>query len=141
MNHKIDEFKTRIDWVADALIPSDPKSGMPSATEIGVPERLLPIALKERDDLAPSFFAALARLPEAPPDEPLGAIQALGPEDFHTVSFLIAGAYFLDEAVNRKLHYPGQEAVRENPDYDEIIEIVERVQSRGHVYVDLPENV
>ena len=99
MTHNISDFQSTIAWVADALIPSDAKSGMPSATEAGVPERLLPRALKERDDLAPSFFLALSRLPEACPSNPLDAIRALGADDFHTVSFLIAGAYFLDEAV------------------------------------------
>lgn len=137
MTPDISDFQTRIAWVADTLIPSDAKSGMPSATEAGVPERLLPRALKERQDLAPSFFAALSRLPEACPSNPLDAILALGADDFHTVSFLIAGAYFLDEAVNRKLRYPGQEALHETPDYDEIMEIVEKVQARGAVYVEV----
>lgn len=138
MTHNISDFQTRIAWVADALIPSDVKSGMPSATEAGVPERLLPRALKERPDLAPSFFLALSRLPEVCPQHPLEEIRALGADDFHTVSFLIAGAYFLDEAVNRKLRYPGQEALYETPDYDEIMATIERVQARGPVYVDVP---
>lgn len=137
MTHNISDFQSTIAWVADALIPSDAKSGMPSATEAGVPERLLPRALKERDDLAPSFFLALSRLPEARPSNPLDAIRALGADDFHTVSFLIAGAYFLDEDVNRKLRYPGQEALHETPDYDEIMEAIERVQARGTVYLDV----
>ncbi len=140
MTYNIDDFQTRIAWVADALIPSDAKSGMPSATEAGVPERLLPRALKERDDLAPSFFRALSRLPETQPEDPMDAICALGADDFHTISFLIAGAYFLDEEINRKLRYPGQEALHETPDYDEIMETIERVQSRGPVYVDVPDS-
>lgn len=140
MPHNIDDFRTRIVWVADALIPSDAKSGMPSATEAGVPGRLLPQALKARDDLAPAFFKALARLPETKPGDPMAAIRALGADDFHTVSFLIAGAYFLDEVINRKLRYPGQEAVQETPDYDEIMQTVERVQSRGSVYLDVKDS-
>ena len=137
MTHNISDFQSTIAWVADALIPSDAKSGMPSATEAGVPERLLPRALKERDDLAPSFFLALSRLPEARPSNPLDAIRALGADDFHTVSVLIAGAYLLDEDVNRKLRYPGQEALHETRDYNEIMEAIERVQARGTVYVDV----
>ena len=69
----------------------------------------------------------------------LGAIRALSADDFYVISFLIAGAYFLDEAVTRKLRYPGQDALYETPDYDEIMETIERVQSRGMVYVDVPE--
>lgn len=139
MTYTIEDFKTRIAWVADALIPSDARLGMPSASEAGILERLLPRALKERDDMAPSFFNALLRLPETRPTDPLGAIRTLGTDDFYVISFLIAGAYFLDEAVNRKLGYPGQDALYETPDYDEIMEAIERVQSRGTVYVDVPE--
>lgn len=140
MSYNIGDFQARIAWVADALIPSDAKSGMPSATEAGVPERLLPRALKEREDMAPAFFKALSRLPETRPKNPLDAIQALGGDDFDTISFLIAGAYFLDEAVNRKIRYPGQEALYETPDYDEIMETIERVQARGSVYLDVPDS-
>lgn len=137
MAHKVEDVQTRIAWVADALIPPDDGLGMPSATQAGVQERLLPRALKERDDMAESFFSALLRLPEECPVDPLGAIRALGPDDFYVVSFLIAGAYFLDETVARKLRYPGQEALYETPDYDDIMEVVERVECRGPVYLDV----
>ena len=139
MSHDMNDLRTRIAWIADTLIPADPKSAMPSATEAGVLDRLLPRALKAREDLAPAFFAAVSRLPEQRPQAPLAAIKALGADDFQRISFLIAGAYFLDDEVNRKLHYPGQEAVFENPDYDEIMDIVERVTARGKVYVEAPE--
>lgn len=139
MAYEIDHLQSRIAWVANALIPSDEKLGMPSATEARVQERLLPRALKERDDMAQSFFNALSRLPEECPVDPLGAIRALGADDFYVISFLIAGAYFLDETVARKLRYPGQEALYETPDYDEIMETIERVQSRGAVYLDVLE--
>lgn len=138
MIHKLHEFHTQITWVADALIPPGSPRGMPGASEIGIPEKLLPEALKARDDLAPAFFSALQRLPEKRPEDPLGAIRDLGAEDFHTLSFLIAGAYFLDENINMKLRYPGQEEVRETTDYDEIIETVERVASRGRVFTETP---
>ena len=139
MTYNIDDFQTRIGWVADTLIPSDAKFGMPSATQTGMLERLLPRALKERDDMARSFFEAILRLPEARPKDPLDAIRALGADDFYVISFLIAGAYFLDEAVTGKLRYPGQEALYDTPDYDEIVETIERVQSRGAVYLDVPD--
>jgi hypothetical protein len=137
--HDIRHMQSKIEWVADALIPQDHDHAMPSASEAGIFERLLPRALKERDDMAPSFFKALDRLPENSPPSPLEAIRALGIDDFYVISFLIAGAYFLDEAVTGKLRYPGQEAIFETPDYDEIMETVERVQERGAVYLDVPE--
>jgi hypothetical protein len=139
MTYNIEDFQTRIAWVADTLIPSDAKFDMPSATEAGMLERLLPRALKERDDMAPSFFEAISRLPETRPNDPMDAIRALGTDGFYVISVLIAGAYFLDEAVCRKLRYPGQEALYETPDYDEIMETIERVQSRGAVYLDVPD--
>ncbi|MGI8397418.1 hypothetical protein ACRYWZ_13620 [Agrobacterium deltaense] len=134
-----DDFHTRITWVADALIPSDANFDMPSAMEAGMLDRLLPRALKERDDMAPAFFKALSRLPDVRPNNPLDTIRSLGADDFYVVSFLIAGAFFLDDAVVRKLRYPGQEALYETPDYDEIMETVDRVQSRGAVFLDVPE--
>ncbi|MBB3918605.1 hypothetical protein [Rhizobium fabae] len=139
MTYDILTLRAKIEWVADALIPSDPKYTMPSATEAGIIDHLLPRALKERDDMAPSFLKALSRLPENRPDNALEVIRALGGEDFHVISFLIAGAYFLDEAITRKLRYPGQEAMHETPDYDEIMDTIERVQARGAVYLDVPE--
>lgn len=135
MIYELDNFRVRIAWVADALIPAGRSFGMPGAMEAGMLEKLLPQALKARDDMASDFFEALQCLPEMRPEDPLGTIRALGAKDFHTLSFLIAGAYFLDEAVNRKLRYPGQEEIREAPDYDEIIETVETVQSRGAIYL------
>ncbi|PDT04133.1 hypothetical protein [Rhizobium chutanense] len=139
MTYDILPLRAKIEWVADALIPSDPKYAMPSATEAGIIDHLLPRALKERDDMAPSFLKALSRLPENRPDNALEVIRALGGEDFHVISFLIAGAYFLDEAITGKLRYPGQEAMHETPDYDEIMDTIERVQARGAVYLDVPE--
>lgn len=140
MSRNIDAFQDWIAWVGDTLIPPDAPTGMPSATQAGLIERLLPRALKERDDLAEPFFTALSRLPQYAPADPMSAIRALGPEDFHRISFLIAGAYFLDEEVNRKLRYPGQTAMHETPDYEEIMDVVERVQARGVVYLDVPED-
>ncbi len=139
MTNDVNDFQAKIAWVADALIPSSTQFGMPSATEAGVLDRLLPRVLRERDDMAPSFFKALSCLPEDRPSDPLGMIRALGADDFYAISFLIAGAFFLDEAVTRKLGYPGQEALYETPDYDEIMDTIERVQSRGAVYLDVRE--
>lgn len=139
MTSTVENFRNKISWVADALIPSDAALGMPSATEAGLLDRMLPRALKERDDMAPKFFDALSRLPDDRPSDALGVIKTLSSDDFYVISFLIAGAYFLDEAVTRKLGYPGQEAIYENPDYDEIMETVDRVQSRGDVYLDVKE--
>lgn len=54
MTSTVEDFRNKIAWVADALIPSNAALGMPSATEAGM-DRLLPHALKEPDDMAPKF--------------------------------------------------------------------------------------
>jgi hypothetical protein len=112
---------------------------MPSAVEAGLIERLLPRALKERDDLAQGFFAAVMLLPEEAPADPLAALRALGSDAFNQITFLVAGAYLLDPEINRRLRYPGQEAMHETPDYDEIMETVDRVQARGQRYIPTPD--
>ena len=135
----LDDISAQVLWVGDTLIPADPEHGMPSASGVGVPKTLLPRALKARPDLLEPFIAALSRLPPVPPEAPLDALRDLGTAEFDLVSHLIAGAYFLDESVNRTLRYPGQEALLETPDYDEIMEVVQRVIDRGPVYIDVPE--
>lgn len=123
-------------WVCDAMIPADPDGLMPSALTAGVPEVFLPRALALRDDWAESFFAALSRLPAQPPRDPLRAIRALEPMSYYIVGQLIAGAYLMNAEVRQELHYPGQQALHDAPDYDEIMAACERVQARGPVYID-----
>ena len=126
----------QLSWAPDALIPADPDYGMPSATQAKVQTLLLPQALRARDDLIEPFVSALARLPSTVPAQPLQALHDLGGEDFELVSRLIAGAYFLSPEINQKLGYPGQQEMPYDPDYDEIMEVVQRIIDRGPVYID-----
>ncbi|MFD1107676.1 hypothetical protein [Sphingobium olei] len=121
--------------MADALIPQDEELGMPSASQAGVIDILLPRALKARPDLAEPFIAALAKLPENPENPDVAAVRNLDEADFDLVSHIIAGSYFLNEEVNKTLKYPGQESLPYDPDYDEIMEVVGRVIDRGPIYV------
>jgi hypothetical protein len=132
----LDGVLGQLRWACDALIPHDDEQGMPSALEAGVVETLLPRALKARPELAPPLVAALARLPAQAPADPLAALKALGSADFDQISHLVAGAYFLDFEVNRRLKYPGQEAMDYSPDYDEVMEVAQRVMDRGSIYID-----
>ncbi len=125
----------QVRWVCDAMIPVDPDGLMPSARDAGVPEVFLPRALGLRDDWAPTFIAALAGLPAQPPLAPLLAIRALDPMSYYIVGQLIAGAYFMNAQVRQALRYPGQQALHDAPDYDEIMATCERVQARGPVYI------
>ena len=137
MDVLIEEVAAQVVWVSEALIPPDPEGGMPSASEANVPTVLLPRALKARPEFVLPFVSAMARLPADAPADPLFAIRALGAEDFEMVSHLIAGAYFLDDDINRRLRYPGQQALTDTPDYDEVMDVVQRVIDRGPTYVDV----
>ena len=128
-------MRSQLRWVCEALIPADPEGITPSALEALVPEWQLPRALTIRADIADDFLRLIASLPEEAPDRPLEALHALGTASFDLITYMIAGAYFLSKDVNSKLGYPGQQALRGEPDYDEIFAIAEAVASRGPIYV------
>lgn len=129
----------QLDWLCDAMIPGDPSLGFRSASEIGVMDRLLPMALKTRSDLAPDFLDIVARFPAEKPADPLASVRALSSEDRALLGRFIAGAYLASAEVMKTLGYPGFEALHSQPDYDEIMEAVEPIIARGPCYRVLPE--
>ncbi|MGB3417013.1 MAG: hypothetical protein WBG88_07555 [Mesorhizobium sp.] len=135
----IDRSRSRLDWVADALIPADPESSMPSARELGAVDKLLARALLLRDDMADQFFADIESLPNDAPADGLSELTALG-SGFDRISRLIAGAYFLDEELTGRLQYRGQEEIVRDQDYDPMIAAIEVVLERGQRYVDAPDD-
>ena len=134
VQRELARYAGQLAWSVDALIPADPSLNMPSASQAGVLERHLPEALLLRDDMAPAFYAVLAALPVQAPADGLAAFEELGPKNFEIFSRVVAGAFFLDEGVNAALRYPGQADIRETPDYDLIMELIEPVIERGDVY-------
>ena len=98
----------------------------------------LPEALTARDDMLGTFVSAIEQLPEQPPPEPLAAMQALPAGGFDTISRTIAGAYFWSEDINRKLKYPGQQTIRETPDYDYTLDAIAPQMERGPRYIPTP---
>jgi hypothetical protein len=139
MSEGLNAIRPQLEWVCEALIPADPAGELPSALQAGVIDRLLPRALKVRPDFEAPLLEALGCLPAEPPADPLGVLQALSDGRFDLISHLIAGAYFIDEEVNRRLKYPGQEALLANTDYDEVMEVAERIMNRGVIYIATPE--
>ena len=131
-------LQSRITWAVDTLIPADAELNMPSASEAGVVDHHLAQALLARDDLFEGFEAAMARLPEQAPADPMAALKALGKREFELCTRVVAGAFFLDEAVCRALGYLGQQPIREAPDYDRIMAAIEPVLERGSVYTLVP---
>lgn len=128
------DVAARLDWLCDAMIPGDPGLGFPSAPAVGVQDRLLPMVLKTRADLAPGFLAVVARFPAEPPADPLAPVRALSVEDRALLGRFIAGAHLASPEVMRRLGYPGFEALTTEVDYDEIMAAVEPVMARGPCY-------
>lgn len=128
-------YAEQIAWVADTLIPADRDLDMPSAIEAGVLDIFLPQALAARDDMLPAFGGAIEQLPAAKPDNPMDVMRALPDGGFDVLSRVIAGAYFWSPDINRKLKYPGQQEIRENPDYDFLIDRIATVVDRGDIYI------
>lgn len=131
--------RAQLAWLCDAMIPADQKGALPSALQAGLPEVFVPRALALRDDWATVFIDALASLPAAAPAEPLAALRALPPMAQYVAGQIIAGAYLMNAEVRRVLRYPGQQALQENTDFDEIVAAAERVQARGPCFVATPE--
>lgn len=129
-----DDVRRQFDWLCDAMIPGDPALGFPSAREVGVQEKLLPMVLKTRSDLAPAVLSIAAHFPSERPADPLALVRALTPEDRALLGRFVAGAYFASSSVMAKLGYPGFQALHIEPDYDEIIAAIEPIIARGPCY-------
>ena len=134
IEERLRPLRSQLTWMADTLIPADPALDMPSASGAGVIDLHLADALLARDDLVEGFVAAASRLPEPPPAAPMQALQDLGRHDFDLCCRVVSGAFFLNEAICRRLGYLGQQPIRETPDYDRIMTAIEPVVERGLVY-------
>ena len=128
----------QLQWALDALIPADADLGMPSATEAGVLDTYLVEALMIHDDHLEGFVAVTLQLPALRPADPIATLTGLDKADFNLLSRTVAGAFFMNEVVNHKLGYAGQQAVRNEPDYDTMFELVEMVAERGPIYTAVP---
>lgn len=124
----------QLSWAVDTLIPEDWSLDMPSASGASVLDLHLPEALVLRDDMADQFLDIVSRLPAAKPADPMRVLRELDDEDFSCFSRLVAGAFFMDERVNARLGYTGQQEIRENADYDALIESIQTVIDRGEIY-------
>lgn len=134
MSLTLDDVRPQLGWLCDAMIPGDPALGFPSASAIGLLDRWLPMALKTRPDLAPAFLAIVARFPSQAPSDPLGPVHAASSDERALLGRFIAGAYLASPEVMQRLGYPGFEALRTEPDYDEIMAAVEPIIARGSCY-------
>jgi hypothetical protein len=129
------DLRDRLRRFADALIPE--AHGMPSASSVGVAERQLDRVLRARPDLAAPLARALA---EADPEDHDGSLERLraGDREAHDALLLaVAGGYYIDQDVRRRLGYDGQKPVEVRP---EIIPnyvdegLIEPLLARGPVF-------
>lgn len=134
MSVTYDDVRPQLGWLCDAMIPGDPHLGFPPASAVGVQDRWLPMALKTRSDLAPAFLTIVAGFPTRPPADPLELVRTAPPEDRALLGRFIAGAYLAIPEIMKRLGYPGFEALRTEPDYDEIVAAVEPIIARGDCY-------
>jgi choline dehydrogenase-like flavoprotein len=97
----------RVAELADALIPAE--GNLPSASEADATGKWLERAFAVRPDLAPAFERALDGIgvPE---------LETADPEAFAALTTLIAGAYYMNVKVRKRIGYPGQKASPPYPD-------------------------
>jgi hypothetical protein len=128
-------LRDRLREFADQLIPA--AHGMPAASEVGVADRQLDRVLAARPDLAAPLARAVAGVD---PDDRDGSLERLGAEDREASDALllvVAGGYYMDAEVRRRLEYDGQQPVEVRPEIiPNYVEegLVEPLLARGPVY-------
>lgn len=121
--------------LAQALIPESPLG--PSASEANVASIHLKRALTLRPDHVPRFERLLDEAEREDPRDYLTELQRSRPQDFEALTFLIAGAYFLDPQVREWLGYNGQLASPDagpGPGEPTEEELLALVSSQGKTY-------
>lgn len=133
------ELRTAFAAVADLLIPAYKK--YPSATSVGVHEKMLDDVLGFRPDIADAFLRGVAAIDTADLSTSVNALYKEDPEAFSAISLAASGGYYMTPAVREILGYPGQESVpydpHEVPDFL-INQRLENVSRRGPIYRSTP---
>jgi hypothetical protein len=127
--------------LADALIPA--ADGMPAASEAGAAGDLLDEVLRLRSDLEEPLRRLTERARGSDPADEVERLQVDEPEAFEALSTAVAGAYFLNPDVRRRMGYPGQERrpieAEDPPDYERD-GLLASVVERGTIYRPTPES-
>jgi hypothetical protein len=127
--------------LADVLIPA--ADGMPAASEAGAAGEQLDEVLRVRSDLGEPLQRLSERARGADPAGEVERLQAEEPDAFEALSTAIAGAYFLNPDVRRRMGYPGQERrpieAEDPPDYEQD-GLLASVVERGTIYRPTPES-
>jgi hypothetical protein len=102
-----DAVRSRLTRIAPVLIPAG--DAMPSAGEVAVSDALLDRVLAAVPSLAGALTAALdADIAEEGVGSWLEGLSGRDPAAYRSLVLAVAGAYYLDPGVRRKLGYEGQ---------------------------------
>jgi len=133
------ELRATFGAVADLLIPAYKK--YPSASAVGVHEKMLDDVLGFRPDVVDAFLRGVAAVDPANLSGSLNLLFRADPDAFAAIGLVASGGYYMTPEVRAVLGYPGQEAVPYDahavPDYllDQRLETVAR---RGPIYRSTP---
>ena len=125
--------------VADLLIPAYKK--YPSATSVGVHDKMLDDVLGFRPDLVEAFLRGLAAIDRAALSDSVNTLYKADAEAFNAISLVASGGYYMTPAVREALGYPGQEAVPYDPHEVPsflLDQRLENVARRGPIYRSTP---
>lgn len=125
--------------IADLLIPAYKK--YPSATSVGVHEKMLDDVLAFRPDLTEAFLRGVTAIDTAALSDSVNTLYKADPEAFNAISLVASGGYYMTPEVRAVLGYPGQESVPYNahevPDFL-LDHRLENVSRRGPIYRSTP---
>lgn len=134
-----DDERETIFELAETLIP--PGHSGPSADEAGVSAQFLDEVLALRKDLFGKFQAIVEEARGRDPRKFCESLQRDRPADFNTLTFIIAGAYFLSPKVRDWLEYKGQIGEFQPGEMQsEYLEggLLDQVRARGPIFRPTP---
>jgi hypothetical protein len=129
------ELRDRLRRFADVLIPAG--DGMPAASEVGVADRQLDRVLAARPDLAQPLARAVAAVDA---DDHEGSLERLRTADLaahDALLLIVAGGYYTDADVRRRIGYDGQRPVEVRPEIiPNYVEegLIDPLLARGPIY-------
>jgi NDP-sugar pyrophosphorylase family protein len=130
-----DVLRDRLRRFADVLIPA--AHGMPAAGEVGVADGQLDKVLAVRPDLAEPLARAVADVDPADHETSLARLRESDAQAHDALLLVVAGGYYIDPDVRRRIGYDGQQPVEVRPEIiPNYVEegLIEPLLARGPVY-------
>jgi NDP-sugar pyrophosphorylase family protein len=130
-----DVLRDRLRRFADVLIPA--AHGMPAAGEVGVADGQLDKVLAVRPDLAEPLARAVADVDPADHETSLARLRESDAQAHDALLLVVAGGYYIDPDVRRRIGYDGQQPVEVRPEIiPNYVEegLIEPLLARGPIY-------